>query len=119
MLGMIVLTSAPAAAEAARSTIDPTILLTWLTCLVTLIGGLGAMYKYGRRIMQMVEDFNGEHERPGVTARPGVMRRLQTLDDQVAAVHKEVNYNSGTTVKDAVARIENDVKIIHERLGKQ
>lgn len=114
MTGLIVLT----AASTASSSLDPTVLLTWLTCLSILGGIVVAILKYGRKIMQMVEDFNGTAERAGVPARPGVMQRLGTLDEQVAAVHTEVNYNHGTTIKDAVARIENDVKGIHERLDK-
>jgi hypothetical protein len=101
---------------ATSSSLDPTVLLTWLTCLVTLSGLIITVLKYGRRIMQMVEDFNGEPERPGVPAKPGVMERLQTLDAQVAVVHAEVNYNHGGSIKDVVDRIEGDVKSIHERL---
>lgn len=112
MNGLIVLTATPTASVAS----DPTILLTWLTCLATLIGGGLAMWRWGRRILLMVDDFNGTQERPGVPARPGVMERLSTLDMRVDAVHTEVNYNHGTTIKDAVARIEKDVKGIHDKM---
>lgn len=116
MSGLVMLATTTAVSNGYR--LDPTALLTWITCLATLSGlGIGMM-KYGRRIMQMVEDFNGTKVRPGVPERPGVMARLQTLDEQVAAVHTEVNYNHGTTIKDAVARIETDVKDLHKRLDK-
>jgi hypothetical protein len=111
---MTVLTAV--ASTATASSIDPTVLLTWLTCLVTLGGLLWSVFKYGRRIMQMVEDFNGEPERPGVPARPGVMTRL-------SAIEAEITPNHGGSIKDAVNRIdvkvvtlESDVKGIHERL---
>jgi len=101
------------------SSVDPTALLAWLTCLVTLAGCVVAILKWGRKIMQMVDDFNGTNQRPGVPERPGVMARLQTLDEKVAAVHAEVNYNHGTTIKDAVSRIETDLKGVHDRMDRQ
>lgn len=115
MTGMIVLTEV----TKSSSSVDPTALLAWLTCLVTLGGVAVAMMKWGRKIMQMVDDFNGTRQRPGVPERPGVMARLQTLDEKVAAVHTEVNYNHGTTIKDAVSRIETDLKGVHDRLDKR
>lgn len=114
MTGMIALATSPTVS----ASLDPTILLTWVTCLVTLVGFIIAMMRWGRKIMQMVEDFNGTAKRPGVPERPGVMARLQTLDERVDAVHTEVNYNHGTTIKDAITRIETDVKGLHERLDK-
>jgi hypothetical protein len=116
MTGMIALVSSPTTS----ASFDPTVLLAWLTCLGALGGIAITLIKYGRnygrKIMQMVEDFNGTEERPGVPSRPGVMARLQTLDEQVAAVHTEVNYNHGTTIKDAITRIETDVKGIHDKM---
>lgn len=70
-----------------------------------------------------MRDWQGEPERPGVPARPGVMLRLQThendltaLAGQVEVIHSEVNYNHGGSIKDAVGRIESDIKGIHMRL---
>jgi hypothetical protein len=116
MTGLTLLT---ATSGDSSSSLNPTILLTWLTCLITLGGFVLASAKYGRKIIQMVEDFNGTTARPGVPQRPGVMARLQTLDERVDAVHTEVNYNHGTTIKDAITRIESDVKGIHEKIDKQ
>jgi len=117
-----------AAAETARSfALDPTVVLAWLTC-IGAVGSLAiACIRFGRRtgrkIMQMVEDFNGTKERPGVAAVPGVMERLQILDLQVAHVISETSPNHGGSMKDAVSRIEDkvvtlseDVIRLHERL---
>ena len=106
---------------------DPTLMLTWATLVVTIIAACIAVArwgrKYGRKIMQMVEDFNGTGERPGVPARLGVMERLQGLDLQVAQVISETSPNHGGSMKDAVQRIDTkvgtleiDVKGIHERM---
>jgi HAMP domain-containing protein len=45
------------------------------------------------------EDYYGTPARPGVPARPGIMQRLQTIDAQV-------NNNGGSSMKDAVDRVE-------------
>lgn len=36
--------------------------------------------------------------------------RLDTLENKIAAVEKEVTHNSGTSLKDAVKRIESKIK---------
>jgi hypothetical protein len=116
-----------AAATARTFALDPTVMLAWLTC----IGAFGSLViacirfgrRAGRQIMQMVEDFNGTKERPGVPAKLGVMERLQTLDLQVAHVISETSPNHGGSMKDAVSRIDDqvvtlaaDVRSLHERL---
>lgn len=41
---------------------------------------------------------------------------LQKQDAKIAEIHHEVNYNNGSSVKDAVDRVEIGVKGIYERL---
>lgn len=49
---------------------------------------------------QFLDDWNGEPERPGVSpARPGVMARI-------AAIEHELHPNGGSSLRDAVNRIE-------------
>lgn len=112
MSGLTLLT----AASDPSSSLNPTVLLTWLTCLATLGGAVVMVLKYGRRVMQMVEDFNGTADRPGVPARPGVMQRLQLIET-------EITPNHGSSIKDAVNRIDaqvivlqTDLKGVHDRL---
>jgi hypothetical protein len=50
-----------------------------------------------------MDDWFGEEGRPGVKKRAGVMERLATLDH-------ELKPNGGGSIKDAVNRIESDVK---------
>lgn len=47
----------------------------------------------------LLEDWYGEAARPGVRARPGVMERLASIDDQMKT-------NGGGSLRDAVTRIE-------------
>lgn len=56
-------------------------------------------------------DWDGEPEEPGRDAVPGVMERLNRLDG-------ELTHNSGSSLKDAVARTENIVVCLDERLER-
>jgi hypothetical protein len=52
----------------------------------------------------------------GTEEEPGFAQRLKGIERDLNEVHKEVTYNSGTSLKDAVRRIENYQLINHERI---
>jgi hypothetical protein len=54
-------------------------------------------------------DWFGEKARPGHKAVPGVMDRLQTLEN-------ELTHNGGTSMKDALKRVEDKINQIDVRL---
>ena len=54
-------------------------------------------------------DWFGEEAAPGRDKVPGVMERLNNIDG-------ELKHNGGTTMKDAIKRIENKLKLIDSRL---
>lgn len=56
-------------------------------------------------------DWFGEEESPGRDKVPGVMERLNNIDG-------ELKHNGGSTMKDAIKRIENKLKTIDERLDE-
>lgn len=56
-------------------------------------------------------DWEGEEEEPGRDKVPGVMERLNRLDG-------ELSHNGGSSLKDAVARTENIVVCLDERLER-
>lgn len=60
---------------------------------------------------QFFRDWAGEPERPGHPATPGVMERLQKIEG-------ELKHNGGSSMKDAVRRIEQSLKKIEERIEK-
>lgn len=74
-------------------------------------GGLGAMLmfvrKFTRKIDQFFADWNGEPSRPGVPEKRGVLVRLD-------AIEAEINYNHGHSIKDAVHRIDDNVRALTE-----
>ena len=57
------------------------------------------------------EDWNGSEARAGRDATPGVMERLNKIDG-------ELKHNGGSTMKDAVKRIEQKLDRIEERIEK-
>lgn len=66
-----------------------------------------------RGTQEFLQDWNGEPERPGFKARPGAMARLAQLEA-----------NSGSTMRDAVDRIEKkvekvvgDIEVVREDVG--
>lgn len=59
-----------------------------------------------RRVDDFLGDWNGEPDRPGVPGHPGVMARLDGIERRVTAVEKQLHPNGGSTLADAVQRIE-------------
>lgn len=58
-----------------------------------------------------MEDWRGAEERAGRDAVPGVMERLNRIDG-------ELKHNSGSSMKDALKRIEAKVDRLDERIEK-
>ena len=102
-----------AAAAGAASGMDP----AWLTALVALAvavaGLLGWAGRRGwrvlRRIMHFLDDYFGEPAHDGLTAKPGVMARLGSVDELLAKVVAETTPNGGGSMRDQVARTATDV----------
>ena len=66
------------------------------------------------RTLQFLHDWEGEPEREGVAARPGVMLRLHSVEDSLAKVLTEVSPNGGRSLRDDVARMRADVADIKD-----
>lgn len=88
-----------------------------LVALAGVAGGVvvvgGALVGSGRWVVRRVrglgeflEDWRGVPARPGFPARPGVPARLESIERRVAGIEKELHPNSGSTLRDAVTRIE-------------
>lgn len=90
--------------------------------IISIIGGAlaisGFLVGFWRSFSRMTtkldlfwEDWNGEEARPGRDKTPGVMERLNKIDG-------ELKHNGGSTMKDAVKRIEQKLDRIEERIEK-
>jgi biopolymer transport protein ExbB/TolQ len=97
---------------------DP--ILTWSASIIAVGGAATVIWKIFaplitrvRKMMDSIENFmrdwSGEEARPGHDEVPGVMERLQKIES-------ELKHNGGTSIKDAVKRIENKLTKIDERL---
>lgn len=71
------------------------------------------LYRASRAFGLFIRDWQGEPERPGVTRTPGVMERLQTIEDtqadmkvQIGHVHYELKPNGGYSAKDQLNRLD-------------
>jgi hypothetical protein len=92
--------------------------------IVGLLGSIFAIFYYLKKIVKPVwckvrnlidvmddfsKDWNGEPAKPGRDAVPGVMERLNRIDG-------ELQHNSGSSMKDALKRVETKLTRIDERL---
>lgn len=88
-------------------------LVVWAVA-ITAVAGLAAVLwravrwaaRLGRAVEQVIEDWSGTPARPGVAARPGVMQTLEDHSARLATIEHEVRPNSGSSMRDAVDRID-------------
>lgn len=89
---------------------------SWLAALGLISAGIAAatgiiaaLWKVGqlaRRVGHFLDDWNGEPERPGIPARPGVLERLAAVE----VTTQQLTPNGGAHVADAVRRVEEHLK---------
>lgn len=63
------------------------------------------LWRLGRGLGQMLEDWRGQPARPGVPAKPGVMERLAQVEENLTDIRHEVKPNSGLSMRDDISRI--------------
>ncbi|CAM5609277.1 hypothetical protein GCM10010329_17460 [Streptomyces spiroverticillatus] len=92
----------------------------WCAALVAVTGAVTVVWRatraarrLARRVDEFVDDWQGTEARPGVPGRPGVMARLVDIEQQIAgtaeqlaAVEHELHPNSGSSLRDAVDRVD-------------
>jgi hypothetical protein len=100
---------------------DPS-LLNWAAGVVVIGGALGVIWKIlvplFKKTKILLDDLNrftidwfGEEKSPGRDRVPGVMERLNKIDG-------ELKHNGGSSMKDAIKRIEQKLTEIDERLDE-
>jgi hypothetical protein len=89
--------------------------LMMLAATITAIGvisvGIYKAVKLLKRFIHFLDDYFGEEPRPGFDGRPGMQERLKFMEEEISCISFEMRPNHGTSIKDAVGRIE-------ERLDK-
>lgn len=98
------------------------IILMWATAIIAVGGALGVLWKLVTPVVRKTRsllnsldrfttDWFGEEAAPGRDRIPGVMERLNNIDG-------ELKHNGGSTMKDAIKRIENTQKAIIQTQDK-
>lgn len=96
--------------------------LMWATTIIALGGAVGVVWKLAKPLVKktkkllealerFVRDWEGEAAHSGRDAVPGVMERLNRIDG-------ELKHNSGSSMKDAIKRIEHKLTQIDARLDE-
>jgi hypothetical protein len=81
-----------------------------LAATITAIGvigvGLHKATKLTKRFIHFLDDYFGEEARPGFDGRPGMQERLSYMESEISCISYEMRPNSGSSIKDAINRIE-------------
>lgn len=59
-----------------------------------------------KRTIHFFDDYFGEEERAGFPGRPGLQERLRCMEEELKTISYEMKPNSGSSIKDAINRIE-------------
>jgi hypothetical protein len=98
---------------------ESTNFLMMLAATVTAIGvigvGLHKTTKLVKRFIHFLDDYFGEEERPGFAGRPGMQERLRYMESEISCISYEMRPNSGTSIKDAIGRIEKRLDALEQR----
>lgn len=87
--------------------------VVWSVAAAAIVAALGLLWRLTRgvrrvvtRVDEFADDWNGVPARPGVPERLGVMDRLDRIEGRLARVEHELHPNSGTSLRDAVDRVD-------------
>lgn len=97
-------------------------ILIWASTIIAVGGAVGVIWKLLNPIVKrtkalleslskFVRDWEGESPSAGRDAVPGVMERLNRIDG-------ELKHNGGSSMKDALKRVEKKLQQIDERLDE-
>lgn len=93
--------------------------LMMLAATVTAIGviwvGLYKATKLVKRFIHFLDDYFGEEERPGFYGRPGMQERMRIIEEELRHISYEMRPNSGTSIKDAIGRIEKRLEQLEQK----
>jgi len=93
-------------------TIDQTLIAiaALLTALTVIAIFVIRLFRFIRKAVRFFDQWLGSEDEPGFA------ERLKFIEKDLKDVHAEVTYNSGSSLKDAVKRIEEYQKVNHKRI---
>ena len=94
----------------------------WIAAIVAVLtagaAALAFAVRWGWRILRRTQDFlddwGGHEARPGVPVRPGVMSRLQTIEQIGAGLQAEMRLNGGNSLRDVVQQTSRDMTVLKQ-----
>lgn len=90
-----------------------------LAATVTAIGVIGVgihkATKLVKRFIHFLDDYFGEEARPGFEGRPGMQERMRIIEEEIKCISFEMKPNHGTSIKDAVNRIEDRLEKLEQK----
>lgn len=93
------------------------VVLVFLVAVISLFLWVASKIKpFSTGLRNFLEDWNGVPPRPGVDRRPGVMERLDKLEETTAEVKHEIKPNRGGSLADEIYRIGDKVGTKHGEL---
>ena len=83
---------------------------------ITVVGvGVHKATVLTKRFIHFLDDYFGEEERPGFQGRPGMQERMRIIEQELRHISYEMKPNSGTSIKDAINRIEKRLEALEQR----
>lgn len=93
--------------------------LMMLAATVTAITVIGIAVRKAsiliKKFIHFLDDYFGEEARPGFEGRPGLQERLKFMEEEIACISFEMRPNHGTSIKDAVGRIEKRLDALEKK----
>ena len=88
-------------------------LVVWSVAAAAIAGALALLWRLTRgarrvlaRMDEFADDWAGTPGRPGVPGHDGVMARLGGIEERLGAVEHELRPNSGSSMRDAIDRVD-------------
>lgn len=89
-----------------------------ITGLVGWWRGSRGLRKMALQVAYVVQDWNGTPGRPGVPEHPGIMVRMASIESWQAQTTAQLVTNGGSTLRDAVKRVEQSQVVVESRLAE-
>ena len=88
---------------------------TVITAVTAILIGLYKVSQLTKRFIHFLDDYFGEEERPGFAGRPGMQERMRIIEEEMKCVAFEMRPNHGTSIKDAINRIEKRLDALEQK----
>jgi hypothetical protein len=86
-----------------------------ITAITVIAVGLRKASLLVKKFIHFLDDYFGEEARPGFDGRPGMQERMRNIEEELKCVAYEMKPNSGSSIKDAIGRIEKRLDALEQK----